>query len=463
MAKSKQLFLAVLVVSGFLSAACPAAAGEQMPRALYARTVRSAALILIDKGSNWASGSGSLVDRERKLVITNYHVVKKEDTVDVVFPAYDEGELITERDYYYYVKNVQALAYRGKVIRRDPGRDLAVIQLQKLPDGVPALKLAAKSPRVGDRLYRLGTAAAYGPAWKAIPGKVRKFLAELQTSGADGSVDTVKGRILVTDCGGRYGDSGSAVVNAKGELVGVHFAGSGSTSDAISVQEVKAVLGEGEKMPPALYAQAVRSIAWLLIDGKNSGSAVLVDRERKLLLTNYHVVQKKDTVDVVFPAYGKGRLVTERAYYHKHWRALAYRGKVLRRDPQRDLALIQLPKLPSGALAIKLAADGPAVGDRLYRLGTPAADGPAWKAIPGKVREISLSHIRLSGTNQVVKARVIETDCGGRYGDGGCPVVNAKGELVGVHFAGSRSTSNAIAVKEIKAILEEDEYTDTVE
>jgi S1-C subfamily serine protease len=291
-------------VSGLLAPAVAQAASEPMPRALYARTVRSAALII---GSEYW-GSGFLVDRERRLVITNWHVVRKGDTVDVVFPAYEDGELITDSN--YYVKNSRALAYLGKVLCRRPHHDLALIQLQKVPAGVTALKLAAHGPRVGDHLYRLGTAAAQGPAWKAIPGKVREFLTEVHGSMPDKTVNPVKGRIIETDCGGRYGDSGSAVVNAQGELVGVHFAGSRSTSDAISVQEVRASLEEGKDIPGALYARTVRSAAWLLIDSNNRGSAVLVDRKRKLLLTNYHVVQQAGAVDVVFPAYGKGRLIT---------------------------------------------------------------------------------------------------------------------------------------------------------
>jgi hypothetical protein len=55
---------------------------------------------------------------------------------------------------------------------------------------------------------------------------------------------TIKARLILTNCGGRYGDSGSAVVNARGELVGVHFAGTSSESDAIEIREVRAMLAE---------------------------------------------------------------------------------------------------------------------------------------------------------------------------------------------------------------------------
>jgi S1-C subfamily serine protease len=229
--KMKSILVAALVC-GSLATSRARATAQGIPRGLYERTVRSAALIYpLDRPF---VGSGFLVDRERKLVITNYHVVEQTSRVDVIFPAYDEGELITQRDYYY--KHERTLAYRGRVVSRHPHHDLALIQLEQQPRGVPGLRLAARSPRVGDRLYRLGTPGAKGsPTWKCIPGTVTHF---------ESQVNQVKARIVVTNCGGRYGDSGAAVVNARGELAGVHFAGSGSHSDAVEVRAVRALVQE---------------------------------------------------------------------------------------------------------------------------------------------------------------------------------------------------------------------------
>src|SRR5947209_18359266 len=47
-----------------------------------------------------ATGSGSLIDRDRRLVLTNYHVVGENDRVTVVFPTFLKGKLVAERDYY---------------------------------------------------------------------------------------------------------------------------------------------------------------------------------------------------------------------------------------------------------------------------------------------------------------------------------------------------------------------------
>jgi S1-C subfamily serine protease len=460
MLQSKPIRTLALVVIGLLSGGvAPAAAA--MPPAVYARTIRSAALILRD-GKN--TGSGSLVDWENRLVVTNFHVAHGQQFLHVVFPGYEDGQLITRQS--YYLTNWRSLAYRGKVVHRDQQRDLAFIQLEERPAGVPALRLAADSPRAGEQLYRLGTASADGPSWKVIAGRVRWVAyRELRIDYSYG-VRSVKARFIKTDCGGRYGDSGSAVVNARGELVGVHFSGTGSDSNATEIKEIKAMLAEtiesmqsaeaSEEMPDSVYERALRSAALILVDGKNRGSGVLVDTQHRRVITAYHVVKQDERVDVVFPAYEAGKLITHRSYYFRNRQALAYRGKVVQRDPERNLVVIELEELPAHAVALPLAAHSLHEGDRLYRLGTPSAKGPAWKCIPGKVRWAGVHEVRLSGGNQTIRGRMIGTDCGGRYGDGGCPVVNARGELIGVHFAGTGSTSTAIAVEEIEGLLGED-------
>src|SRR6516162_1623977 len=86
------LYLAIL--SG------PALAGELSSDELYKQTTRSTAMIVVPQAGDKASqGSGWLVDRDRKLLVTNRHVVGSQKQVQVVFPIYRNGELIAERAY----------------------------------------------------------------------------------------------------------------------------------------------------------------------------------------------------------------------------------------------------------------------------------------------------------------------------------------------------------------------------
>lgn len=81
-----------------------------------------------------------LIDTELRLAITNHHVVKDNDEVAIFFPVRDRyGVLIDERNFYVNKNNLGVLkgigyAVEGRVIAKDPKTDLAVIQLDELPD-----------------------------------------------------------------------------------------------------------------------------------------------------------------------------------------------------------------------------------------------------------------------------------------------------------------------------------------
>src|SRR5438128_653131 len=85
-----------------------AAADEPAPKQIYARTLRAVALVTAGqpRGSAW------LVDRANRLLVTNYHVVGNDDALDLVFPAYRDGAVIAEAD--YYLK--QAPRVRARVV-----------------------------------------------------------------------------------------------------------------------------------------------------------------------------------------------------------------------------------------------------------------------------------------------------------------------------------------------------------
>src|SRR5262249_49840800 len=60
---------------------------------IYERLLKSSVMVLRkdETGTRAARGSGSLVNREHKLVLTNYHVVGDANEVFVTFPVYEKG------------------------------------------------------------------------------------------------------------------------------------------------------------------------------------------------------------------------------------------------------------------------------------------------------------------------------------------------------------------------------------
>src|SRR5207249_64429 len=64
---------------------------------VYRQTLPSTVLVINQTGEGVATGSGVLVDGQRKWILTNYHVVQHSREVVVVFPTYDaDGRLIAE-------------------------------------------------------------------------------------------------------------------------------------------------------------------------------------------------------------------------------------------------------------------------------------------------------------------------------------------------------------------------------
>src|SRR5262249_34803424 len=96
------------------------------------------------------------------------------------------------------------------------------------------------------------------------------------------------------------------------------------------------------------YRRALRSTAWVRVgqDQKlaRMGTGFLVDRSRKLLVTNQHVVENQETVEVVFPLYQGGGVVADKKNYIRYDRPI--RGWVVAMDPKRDLAVIELEIVP---------------------------------------------------------------------------------------------------------------------
>lgn len=208
--------------------------GEQV----YARLIRSSCLILTKTGN---LGSGFVVHVDRRLVVTNYHVVGKEDGVAVLFPLYDSrGELVT--DLRKYKSRVKEVAIHGEVIVRDTRHDLALIEVDRLPTSSGEASLAERPAPTGSVVYSVGASGVdENLLWRFTRGNVRGRI-EKQLEVDYGKLDCM---ILETDAPVNPGDSGGPVMNDRGNLVGVvsHFRTSErNVSGNVDVDEVRKFL-----------------------------------------------------------------------------------------------------------------------------------------------------------------------------------------------------------------------------
>jgi serine protease DegS len=165
-------------------------------------------------------GSGVIVD-DRAHVITNHHVIA---TADLIRAQLADGRIANAR-----------------IVGRDPDTDLAVLQLD-LKKNVPVMPLGdSERLRVGDIVLAIGNPV--GLSQTVTQGIVSA------TGRAQLGVATYE-NFIQTDAPINVGNSGGALINANGELVGINTAvlaknlGVEGIGFAIPVNLVRGVMSE---------------------------------------------------------------------------------------------------------------------------------------------------------------------------------------------------------------------------
>ncbi|HEY2787616.1 MAG TPA: trypsin-like peptidase domain-containing protein [Fimbriiglobus sp.] len=235
----------LLAILGFAPAAF--AQSKDDGAEAYKKVIRSTVWIHSARGRMLATGTGSLVDKDARLVLTNYHVVGDEKMATVFFPAFRDSKPIPERR--YYTDRQKSLAIRGKVLAVDKQADLAVIRIDRVPDGERAIPLASGSPDPGQTVHSVGNPGDSGALWVYTPGKVRQVYQKTWRAEVDRRTLTFKAKVIETDSATNPGDSGGPLVNDRGELVGVTQGGAIKAqllSTFVDVSEVKRLLARGE-------------------------------------------------------------------------------------------------------------------------------------------------------------------------------------------------------------------------
>ncbi|WP_435742396.1 S1C family serine protease [Nocardioides sp. SYSU DS0663] len=163
----------------------------------------------VEFGAGEAAGTGMVVSSDG-IVVTNHHVVESSTDLEVTVAS-------TGR------------TYAAEVLGADAAKDVAVLRLvdaSALDTVVPA----TDSVELGDAVTAVGDAGGDGGALTAAEGTVTATRAPVTVSNEDGTESTLRGLVEV-DADIVSGDSGGALLDATGAVVGMNVAASSGAVD----------------------------------------------------------------------------------------------------------------------------------------------------------------------------------------------------------------------------------------
>ena len=141
-----------------------------------------------------SAGSGVIIDAARGYVLTNNHVIKDA-----------ERAIVTLKD---------RRQFSAKLVGTDPGTDIAVLKIEAT--GLAALKLGdSDAMQVGDYVLAIGNPFGIG---QTVTSGIISALGRSGLS-VEGYEDFIQ-----TDASINPGNSGGALVNLRGELIGINTA-----------------------------------------------------------------------------------------------------------------------------------------------------------------------------------------------------------------------------------------------
>lgn len=191
-----------------------------------------------------SSGSGIIIGENDSelLIVTNYHVVADSKELTVVF-SHDEAAVQQGDDSYMNIAKVKGY---------DADKDIAVIAVnldEISSDARSKIKVAtigdSKAIKLGSGVVAIGNALGYGQS--VTHGIISALDREVTMDGVKGGEITNK--YIQTDAAINSGNSGGALLNMKGELIGINSAkiaasGVEGMGYAIPITDVQELIGE---------------------------------------------------------------------------------------------------------------------------------------------------------------------------------------------------------------------------
>jgi len=220
------LLWALIVAATYgLGGAFAAEPAKAIERTALQQALKAAVLVLVpnERGDLYDSGSGTIMDAEKGLILTNFHVMGDPETGQLFNQDGVAAIGVMPAD----LRSAPVLRYLARLIGHDVALDLALLQvIGRVDDAAAALPAnlgLTTLPRgdsddllPGDRLAVIGYPGLGGATVTYTEGVVSGFLDE----DLDGEYEWIK-----TDTEVNPGNSGGLAIDSNGAFVGVPTAG----------------------------------------------------------------------------------------------------------------------------------------------------------------------------------------------------------------------------------------------
>lgn len=163
----------------------------------------------VDFGPGVAAGTGMVID-SRGIVVTNHHVVEGATDVEVTIAW-------------------TGATYTAKVLGTDATHDVAVLRLLGTPE-LQTVRTDSNGGEVRSEVTAVGDAGGDGGTLTAASGTVTALHQAITVNDDDGGTSSLRGLIEV-DADIIPGDSGGALLDASGDVIGMNVAASSGGAD----------------------------------------------------------------------------------------------------------------------------------------------------------------------------------------------------------------------------------------
>lgn len=252
---------------------------------------------------------------------------------------------------------------------------------------------------------------------RVVSLSIRKLVAIVMCSAAIGTASTI-GVIGISTSGILSGGKGAPGIVASPVAEPVVLADPSVATDEMNNIEIYRAVSPGVVN---ITTKSVIESFFGAYPQQGSGSGAIIEIEgQRVVLTNFHVVQ-----DVI--SAGGSQSSIEVSLADKS----TYAARVIGVDPDHDLAVLRIDSPPARLTAVPLGSStGLKVGQKVLAIGNPF--GLDSTLTTGVISALERP-LRSPSGEQI--AGVIQTDAAINPGNSGGPLLNSRGELIGINTA----------------------------